>query len=128
MAAWRPAALQEFVKEVVKTLRELCYCEESVEGFAACRDQFFYRTKYGMWSARQLTDAQALTLIKTHVRALVGDAAGAREAQYSEEVRGWLGTLRALVSRADGEDKVQAMLDELAKHGEFAEYAELGFG
>ncbi len=33
-----------------------------------------------------------------------------------------LGTLRALVSRAKGEDKVQALLDELAKHGEF------GFG
>ncbi len=83
-ASWEPAALRGFVDEVVKTLRALCYKGVSVEGFGACRDHFFYASNSGVWERKQMTDAQALTLINTHVRALVEGAANAAREHFGD--------------------------------------------
>jgi hypothetical protein len=120
MAAWEPAALRGFVEEVVKELRVLCYKAKSA-AFGACRDQFFYLSNSGVWERRQMSDVQALTLINTHVRALVEGGALRSEAGVSTAVHDAQTKLQRLVSRAKGEDKVQTLLDELAKHGEFSE-------
>jgi hypothetical protein len=104
------AELAQFVDEVMKKLRALCYKAKGDARFG-CLDLFFYRSNSGVWERRQMTDAAALRLIKTHVGALVEMYRGDKSAEVVTLLR----ELDELVGQGRGKDRVQALLDELER-------------
>jgi hypothetical protein len=104
------AELAQFVETVMKKLRALCYKGKG-DGIWGGLDKFFYFSNSGVWERRQMTDAEALRLIKTHVGALLERYRG----HFSAPVVTLLGELDELVGRGRAKDRVQALLDELER-------------